>query len=187
MFVRKLIVSAVLLFAAPAFAQAPGASPVQAASNNWDALLQFYPPRAIAAREEGLVAFNVTLDSKGEVTGCQVTHSSGHPLLDQETCQVVTLHAQFSRDAGLSPSQVRTSQGVIAWKLPASGTTLAGPKAIAQGSAPERIVCKKTLKTGSLANFERTCMTPSEWAKQSDAEKADWEDMQGKKGSTSGN
>jgi hypothetical protein len=30
-------------------------------------------------------------------------------------------------------------------------------------------------------------MTPTEWAKQSDAMKAEFEDIQGKKGSTSGN
>ena len=183
MSVCQLIVAGALVFAVPAVAQGSDAS----ATNNWNALLKFYPQRALAAHEEGMVGFNVTLDKKGEVTGCQVTHSSGHPLLDQETCQIITLHAQFGPERGLSSSQVRTSQGVIAWKLPTSSAALAAPRAVAQGSAPEKVVCKKTLTTGSLASFERTCMTPSEWAKQSDQQKADWEDIQGKKGSTSGN
>lgn len=187
MVVRTLLLAGVLSFSAPALAQAlqPGAA--HNPSNSFDNLLKFYPPRALAAREEGAVGFAVTLDGKGEVTGCQVTHSSGHPLLDQETCQLIALHAQFKPDPGMSASQVRTSEGMIAWKLPASSTTLATPKALAQGGTPEKVVCKKTMKTGSLASFERTCMTPSEWAKRSDEQKADWEDIQGKKGSTSGN
>lgn len=187
MFIRKLTISAVVLLAAPVAAQAPPGSAVHSASNSWDSLLRYYPPRALAAREEGTVAFSVTLDSKGEGTGCQVTQSSGHPRLDQETCELISLHAQFKPDSGLSSSQVGTSRGVIAWKLPASITAFAPPKAFTAGNAPEKVVCKKTPKTGSLASFERTCMTPSEWAKQSDAQKAEWEDIQGKKGSTSGN
>lgn len=187
MFVHRFVMSAVLVLATPIAAQVPAAAGVQSASNNWESFLKYYPPRALAAREEGAVAFNVTLDSKGEVKGCEVTRSSGHPLLDEETCQIITLHAQFSPDRGLSSSQVRTSQGVIAWKLPAGGPAIAAAKSFAQGSAPEKVVCKKTLRTGSLASFERTCLTPSEWAKQSDAQKAEWEDLQGKKGSTNGN
>lgn len=187
MAVRTCFLAGVLFVAAPALAQAPQASAARNSSNSFDSLLKFYPPRALAAHEEGAVGFTVTLDGKGDVTGCQVTHSSGHPLLDQETCQLIALHAQFKPDAGVSSSQVRTSEGVIAWKLPASSTTLAAPRAVTQGSAPEKVVCKKTMKTGSLASFERTCMTPSEWAKRSDEQKAEWEDIQGKKGSTSGN
>jgi TonB family protein len=185
--IRAIFTACAILCAAPVVAQTSTQAGSQSASNNWDSFMKYYPPRALAAHEEGAVGFTVTLDSKGEVTGCQVTHTSGHPLLDAETCQLITLHAQFKPDAGLSSSQARTSEGVIAWKLPASATALAAPKAIAKGDAPEKVVCKKTLRTGSLASFERTCMTPTEWAKQSDQQKADWEDIQGKKGSTSGN
>ena len=64
---------------------------------------------------------------------------------------------------------------------------LASANPIVVTGVPEKVVCKKTLKTGSLASYERTCLTPTEWAKQSDAMKADWEEMQGKKGMTHGN
>jgi hypothetical protein len=37
---------------------------------------------------------------------------------------------------------------------------------------------------GTLAGVEQTCMTPTEWAKQSDDAKSMWEDVQGKKGLT---
>jgi len=186
MSVRSFVIAAGLILSAPAFAQGPSAQDAQGASN-WDVFLKLYPQRALAAKEEGAVGFTVTLDSKGDVMGCQVTHSSGHPLLDQETCKLVTMNAVFKPDPALGPSQTKTHEGVINWRLPNSSTTLVAPRPVASNEAPEKVVCKKTQKTGSLAGFERTCMTPTEWAKQSDAMKAEWQDIQGKKGSTSGN
>jgi len=186
MFVRRLTIAACLFGAAPVFAQAPQTQSAQDASN-WDVFQKLYPKRALAAKEEGAVGFTVTLDNKGDVTNCQVTQSSGHPLLDEETCKLVTLNAVFKPDPALGPSQTKTHKGLIAWKLPNSTTGLAAPTPIASNSAPEKMVCKKTLRTGSLAGYERTCLTPTEWAKQSAAQKAEWEDLQGKKGSTSGN
>jgi TonB family protein len=187
MIVRGLIISASLLGAAPALAQP--ASQQQAAQNavNWDIFLKLYPRRALEAKEEGAVGFTVTLDNKGDVTNCRVTHSSGHPLLDQETCKLITLNAVFKPDPALGPSQSKTHDGVIAWKLPNSTATVAAPTAIAANAAPEQIVCKKFLKTGSNASYERTCLTPTEWAKQSQEQRAEFEDLQGKKGSTHGN
>jgi TonB family protein len=186
MSVRTLIVAAGLLAAPPAFAQ--GADP-KAAQNaaNWEVFQKLYPARALAAREEGAVGFLVTLDKQGAVTKCEVTHSSGHPLLDQETCNLITLHALFKPDAGGSQSQVATHEGVIAWKLPASTSLLAAPQAVSSASVPEKVICKKILRTGSLADYERTCMTRREWATQSDEAKEMWDDIQGKKGSTHGN
>ena len=183
--VHALVLTIGMLAAFPAFADAPATNAAQNAAN-WDTLLKFYPPRALAAHEEGAVGFSVTIDRTGAVTQCQVTHSSGHPLLDQETCNVITLHAQFQPEQGLSGSQARTHQGLIAWKLPASTTQLAAPQAVAS-SGPDKVICKKTVRIGTLADFERTCMTLREWNRQSDEMKQPWEDVQGKKGSTSGN
>ena len=187
MSLHRFIIATGLLAAAPAFAQAPDPTAAARNASNWDIFQKLYPARALAAREEGAVGFTVTLDNKGDVTNCQVTHSSGHPLLDEETCKLITLNAQFKPDPGLSPSQRKTSQGVIAWKLPASTTALASPSAFAANAASEKVVCKKSVKTGSLASTERTCMTPTEWAKQSDEQKAQFEELQGKKGYTVGN
>ena len=185
-----------LLIATPVLAQ----TAEQQARNalNWQIFQKLYPPRAIAAREEGDVAFTVTLDSKGDVTGCQVTKSSGHPLLDEETCKVVTINAQFSPDSDVHGSRTRTHEGLITWRLPdwAKATeastpvvATANPTVTAQSpivvtGVPEKVVCKKTLKVGSLADFERTCMTPTDWAKQSDEAKQWWDEVQGRKGSS---
>jgi TonB family protein len=172
------------LISGPAFAQA--ANPT-AAQSNWDVFMKLYPRRALAAHEEGSVGFRVTIDKQGTVTGCQVTRTSGHPLLDQETCTLITLNAEFQPEEGLSGSQVRTRDGVINWKLPSGTAQLAAPQAIASADAPEKVICKKTVRTGTLAGFERTCMTQREWTRQSDEAKEMWGEAQGKKGATNGN
>jgi TonB family protein len=182
---RSFIIVASLLSASPVLAQASDPKAAQNAAN-WDVFQKLYPPRALAAHEEGAVGFKVTIDDKGAVTECQVTQSSGHPLLDQETCNLITLHAQFKPEEGLSGSQVRTSAGVIAWRLPNGQATLASPTTLASASAPDKMVCKKTVRTGTIAGVERTCMTQRDWASQSDQEREEWQEIQGKKGSTSG-
>jgi len=185
MSIQTTLIAAGLLAAAPAFAEAPDAAARNKA--NWDVFQKLYPARALAAREEGAVGFIVTIDKAGDVTDCRVTHSSGHPLLDEETCKVVTLNAVFSPEPDLSPSQTRTHEGMIAWKLPASTAVLAPPKPVATAAAaPEKVECRKTVRVGTLAGFERTCLTPKEWARQSDNAKEMWADVQGKKGSTRG-
>jgi TonB family protein len=187
MVLRALGVAALLLSAPPTSAQTAQS---QAAANaaNWDIFLKLYPKRALEAREEGAVGFVVTLDSRGDVTDCKVTHSSGHPLLDQETCKLVTMNAVFRPDPNLGPSQTKTHEGMIAWKLPDSTTPLTPPTAIAASSqAAEKVICKKSIATGTLASVERTCLTQREWNRQSDNAKEMWEDIQGKKGSTHGN
>jgi len=113
--VCDLMFTASLLFAAPALAQTAAQQRAQNASN-WDVFLKLYPKRAVQAHEEGPVGFKVTLDNKGDVVWCQVTKSSGHPLLDDETCKLVTLNAVFKPDPNLGPSQTKTSDGVSDWK-----------------------------------------------------------------------
>ena len=188
MSVRILIATASLIAATAAFAQTPSQQAVQNATN-WDIFLKLYPARALAAKEEGPVGFKVTLDSKGDVADCQVTHSSGHPLLDQETCKIITMNAVFKPDPSLGPSQTKTSEGVINWRLPNSSGAAAAvaPKEFADASMQDKVICKKSTKTGSLVASDRVCMTQREWNRQSDDAKDMWDDIQGKKGSTHGN
>ena len=185
MTVRLILLTIGLFAATPAFAQVADPKTAQNASN-WDIFQKLYPARAIKAREEGAVGFLVTIDAKGAVTGCQVTHSSGHPLLDQETCNIITLHAEFNPQPGLSGSQVRTREGLITWRLPDSKTVLNAPKAMAANAAPEKVICKKSIRTGTVAGIDRTCMTQVEWSRLSDEERAHFEDIRSK-GFTRGN
>ena len=174
-----------LLAAFPVYAQAPDAKAAQNAIN-WGVLQKLYPARAIAAHEEGAVGFIVSIDSKGDVTNCEVTRSSGHPLLDAETCKIITLHAVFNPDSGLGASQTRTHEGMITWKLPASTTVLAQPAPIViTAASPDKVICKRIVRAGTLADFERTCMTPTDWQRQRDEMLEPFIELQGK-GATHG-
>lgn len=180
MSMNSLILVSALLAASPLPAQ-----PTAQNALNWDIFQKLYHRRAIEAREEGAVGFTVTLDNKGEVVDCKVTHSSGHPLLDQETCKVITLNAMFKPDPNLAPSQTKTHEGMIAWKLPKSTAALATPSAVASAEF-DKVICKKSVITGSLAATERTCMTLRDWNRMSEDAKEMWRDVQGKKGSSHG-
>lgn len=148
-------------------------------AKNWDVLHSMYPKRALANREEGLVAFTVKIDAAGSPTECKVTHTSGHSLLDQETCQLIMVHATFKRPEGISLSQQRLYEGVVNWKLPSTplAAVPAAPAPIQAAAAPEPIICKRTAKIGTLAGFERTCMTEREWAKSTKETQEYWGDV----------
>jgi TonB family protein len=169
-----------LLASAPALAlQETPAGKAAREAQNYDTLLKYYPARAMAAREQGLVGFKVRLDKAGQPTNCEVTHSSGHRLLDEETCQLILIHAVFKpvKDAaGNKTNQV--SEGVVNWKIPgAGGAVPAAPIAVVASNAPEKMICKRELRAGTLADFERTCMTRSEWKLFSEQMKEPWEEI----------
>jgi TonB family protein len=152
-----------------------------------EVVFQNYPPRALAAGEEGPVFFQVTLDKDAHPTSCAVTHGSGHPLLDSETCALIVSHAVFKSARDAQGHLVReTTEGVVNWTLPGHTPAPIYVSAAGASSTPEPQICKKTLRTGTLSSFERTCMTPTEWANQSQEQKQPYEEMQGKKGNTSG-
>ncbi len=148
-------------------------------------VFQNYPPRALAAGEEGPVFFTVTLDKTAQPISCQVTHGSGHPLLDEETCDLIVQHAVFNSARDINGRLVReTAEGVVNWTLPGhqpAPINLAPQKV---SSLPDKQICKRSVKTGTLSSFERTCMTSTEWAKQADWQKQVWDDIQGRKGFT---
>jgi TonB family protein len=187
MSVRVWALAAGLMAAVPAFAQGPATSSARTAMN-WETLVKLYPPRALAAREQGLVGFLVTLDSRGQPTQCRVTHSSGYPLLDQETCQLITLHAVFKPANGVAGSQTSTHQGVVNWRLPTSTASapLVAPKPVRVADAPEKIICKRVPRTGSNVGTERVCLSRLDWDRTSDESRKEWDDMRGK-GMTNGN
>jgi hypothetical protein len=114
-----------------------------------------------------------------------VTHGSGHPLLDSETCELIVQHAVFNASKDANGHVVKeTAEGVVNWTIPGHAPVPINPVVLTGNDRPEPQVCKKTVRIGTLAGFERTCMTPSEWAKQSDQEKQTYEDIQGKKGNS---
>jgi TonB family protein len=155
-------------------------------SKNWETFMKLYPKRALAAGEEGLVAFKLTLDRNGHPTACQVTHSSRHKLLDTETCELLMMHAVFTppKDAQGNRLAVFRTEGVINWRIPGGDTMLVRPVKVAKLDPLDKKICKRSVRTGTLAGFERTCMTVREWDSQRTEAMDAMANIQGIKGFT---
>lgn len=54
-----------------------------------------YPREAMQLRLTGTVSFRLAIGADGKVTECTVTESSGHSLLDMQTCLVMRDKARF--------------------------------------------------------------------------------------------
>ena len=68
-------------------------------------------------------------------------------------------------------------------EAPAQSPASVKPLAAAKG-APEKMICKRQVRTGSLASVERTCYTRAEWQRLANQTRDAWQEMQGVKGST---
>lgn len=75
-----------------------------------------YPPRALAAGQEGNVHFAMEIDATGTIR-CRVTVSSGWPLLDAATCGLLQARAKFTpaTDVDGNPTTDRRT-GSYAWR-----------------------------------------------------------------------
>jgi TonB family protein len=181
---RTLILSALLAAAAaaaPALA-APSAEKAARDGNNFDVILSQYPARARAAGEQGAVGFKVTLDRNGYATACEVTHTSGHPKLDKETCDLILSRATFRGGKGAG-----VHQGVVNWRLDSASTKPLVAVATSASSKPEKKICRRRIKTGSLADYERLCATQADWDRMAERTRQEWGAVQGTLGSTRGN
>jgi protein TonB len=85
---------------------------------NW-ATANDYPRRALREEREGTTRFRVTVNTEGRVTDCQITSSSGHPDLDEATCQNITRRARF-RPATDGENQPTTGSysNSVRWVIP---------------------------------------------------------------------
>ena len=176
-----------LLLVAAAFAGAESGSVnnQSVGSSDKEFIFSQYPPRALAAGEQGVVRFRVEIDEQGSVRSCKVTATSGYARLDDETCNLMVEHTRFkpvldkegkARDA--------IHDGMVNWRIPgASATTKV---AAATGKAPDKVVCKRIQKTGSLVARSRVCMTEREWARQAEQYQDEVGAVQGRQGSTNG-
>ncbi len=128
-------------------------------------VLANYPPRARAAGEQGRVFFKISLDRDGRLRSCEVTRSSGFPRLDEETCELLVAHGEFKPvkdDAGRLVKQP-VHHGAINWELSDRAAPLVAPQKLASVTKPERLICRRITKTGSMAMTERRCLTSREW------------------------
>ncbi|GAA4714660.1 energy transducer TonB [Sphingomonas lutea] len=149
-----------------------------------EVVFQNYPARALAAGEQGPVFFVVRLDDKASPTSCEVTHGSGHPRLDEETCAMIVRHAVFKSVIGPNGKPTRSvHEGVVNWRIPGREQPAFNPIRLGD-AAPDAKICKRTLITGSLFRYERTCMTEREWVLSRYQMQEHWGQYQGKRGDT---
>ncbi|MEJ5977245.1 energy transducer TonB [Novosphingobium sp. PS1R-30] len=78
-----------------------------------------YPARALREEREGTTGFRVSVGPDGRVTDCQITNSSGHPDLDQATCDNVRRRARFTpaKDGEGQPTS-GTYANRVRWVIP---------------------------------------------------------------------
>jgi len=194
---RMLLFAAVLAgAAAPALAESPVSGAKARHAQSWDILFSEYPPRALAAGQQGLVGYKVKLDREGYATECEVTRPSGHAVLDEETCRLILNRATFKGVRDSSGRRVATvTEGTVNWVLPSQAATYSGTPApsglrIVDAPAPSssgKKICKRSLKTGTLASYERICLSQADWARHREQNQAEWGELQGSKGSSRGN
>lgn len=58
-------------------------------------IIENYPARAVREELEGTVRLRVTVNAEGRATGCTVTGSSGHSVLDSAACKDVERYSRF--------------------------------------------------------------------------------------------
>ncbi|HEX9964195.1 MAG TPA: energy transducer TonB [Allosphingosinicella sp.] len=183
-----VFLSALLIGAATPAPAAPSPESAARDAAHREIILSEYPARALAAGEQGAVGFKVVLDRDGYASSCEVTHSSGHPRLDQETCQLILSRATFKgiRDgSGRKVSSVH--QGVVNWKLPGAAPGPAPVGVKIASTKPEKKICRRRIKTGSLADYERLCATQADWDRMGERTRQEWGAVQGTLGSTRSN
>ncbi|MFC3097282.1 energy transducer TonB [Alteraurantiacibacter palmitatis] len=101
---------------APAFTPRP---PVPANSQASWITNADYPSLALRRELEGDVAYELVIDPRGRVSECRITASSGHRLLDTETCRLIERRARFtpaSDEKGQSTGG--TWRGSVRWTIP---------------------------------------------------------------------
>jgi len=54
-----------------------------------------YPAAAAGTGAHGKVVARLTIDTTGRVAGCNIVQSSGYPVLDQATCNILRRRARY--------------------------------------------------------------------------------------------
>ena len=88
-----------------------------------------YPPASMRSAEEGDVSALLTIVPQGMVTGCCITHSSGHPLLDRATCALAVPRGRFKPAKDVQRIPVVGSYVIsgVRWRINGIGAPSGGP------------------------------------------------------------
>ncbi|RZK01317.1 MAG: energy transducer TonB [Novosphingobium sp.] len=97
---------------------APRAAKPRNAPGGW-ATTNDYPARDLREGNQGVTRFSLAIDANGRVQSCTVITSSGHPGLDQATCEKVSRRAQFEPATdGEGKRVASTYTSAIRWRIP---------------------------------------------------------------------
>ena len=149
------------------FRDAAAVSPDQSERNqkNAAAVLAAYPPEALARGEQGVVGFRIALDARGRMKSCVVTASSGYPLLDRATCDLMVT-TPFRRAATEGNKRGSVHNGALLWQPPtkvavAPPRVRTHPRRARGGSVDLRARCQNRF------NARRTsvCLTAADWGR----------------------
>jgi TonB family protein len=152
-------------------------------SRNGEFIFGKYPPRALAAGEQGTVRFRAEVDQKGNVLACKVTEGSGFKRLDAETCDLIVNHATFKPTLDTSgTAREAVHDGLVNWRIPGAAPTAQG--ALIGGKSPDEVVCRRITKTGSLVSHSRLCLTRREWVRYAEENQDRYGEIQGRLGSS---
>ena len=68
---------------------------------------------------QGVAGFRLDIAASGKVSGCRVTSSTGHPELDEATCELIQSRARFEPARGKNGEPVAGSfSSSVRWVLP---------------------------------------------------------------------
>jgi periplasmic protein TonB len=78
-----------------------------------------YPKSDLRAEHQGVTRYRLTIDSRGAVSDCTVTASSGWPGLDKAACSTVQRRANFEPATDQTGARVAGSfSGSVSWQIP---------------------------------------------------------------------
>jgi len=79
-----------------------------------------YPLEAVRHHWEGTAVAELSIDVQGKVAACRIVKSTGHQVLDDATCNLLTTRARFvpAHDDNCNPAADTFRTPTIAWKLP---------------------------------------------------------------------
>lgn len=76
-----------------------------------------YPSASLRAEEEGVTRVRFTIGTDGRVTQCSVIESSGHPRLDQRSCEIIERRWRFepATENGTPVAETKTQN--VRWQI----------------------------------------------------------------------
>ncbi len=78
-----------------------------------------YPMAAIRRDEQGIVAYNLSINRRGRVTKCEIVRSSRSEALDRATCDILESRARFEPARDAQGKRVADEHsGRVRWELP---------------------------------------------------------------------